>query len=166
MRSFASWGERLWRALALRPEDALALGLVLIAALAVEGLRWTRRPDPGLAASLVSSDSLFQARWRSWVEAAQARSSASPSQKQLASAGLVQAGFPQNRTAPPARLISVNRASAAQLERLPGIGPKLAAAIVAYREQHGPFRRVEDLLRVRGIGPKKLAQIRDWITVE
>ena len=53
-----------------------------------------------------------------------------------------------------------NRASAAELDRLPGIGPTTAAAIVASREREGPFARVEDLARVKGLGAAALAQIR------
>ncbi|GAB4274962.1 MAG: ComEA family DNA-binding protein [Coriobacteriia bacterium] len=56
--------------------------------------------------------------------------------------------------------IDVNRASAEELETLPGIGPVTAAAIIAERETNGPFRSVDDLLRVRGIGEKKLDAIR------
>ena len=61
--------------------------------------------------------------------------------------------------------LDINRASAEELEELPGIGPELARRIVAYREAHGPFAAVEDLLRVPGIGPVTLARIRDLITV-
>ncbi len=62
--------------------------------------------------------------------------------------------------------ININRASAEELEALPGIGPVLAARIVAYREEHGPFRSVEDLLRIPGIGPATLERIREMITVD
>jgi competence protein ComEA len=50
--------------------------------------------------------------------------------------------------------LDVNRASAEELRALPGIGPALAARIVAHREEHGPFRAAAELERVRGIGPK------------
>lgn len=62
-------------------------------------------------------------------------------------------------------LISPNRSEAAQLERLPGVGPVLAERIVAHREAHGPFETVEDLLDVPGIGEAKLSAIRDLIAV-
>jgi competence protein ComEA len=62
-------------------------------------------------------------------------------------------------------LIAINRATIAELEALPGVGPVLAGRIVAYREEHGPFRAVEDLLDVPGIGESKLASIRDLIRV-
>lgn len=61
--------------------------------------------------------------------------------------------------------VDLNRATAEQLDSLPGVGPATAAAIVAYRDQHGPFATVDDLLRVRGIGPAKLDAIRTLVTV-
>jgi competence protein ComEA len=62
-------------------------------------------------------------------------------------------------------LIDVNTASAAQLDELPGVGPTTAEAIVAHRDEHGPFLAVDDLLDVRGIGEAKLEQLRDLVTV-
>lgn len=62
--------------------------------------------------------------------------------------------------------INVNKATIEELSTLPGIGPKTAQAILAFRDEHGPFKSVEDLLRVRGLGPKKLAAIRERITVQ
>ncbi len=61
--------------------------------------------------------------------------------------------------------VDVNRATADQLDELPGVGPATAEAIIAHREQHGPFGSVEDLLDVRGIGEAKLDQLRDLVTV-
>jgi len=60
-------------------------------------------------------------------------------------------------------LVDLNTATAEQLDALPGVGPTTAAAIVAYRSQHGPFRSVDDLTDVTGIGPAKLAQIRPHV---
>ncbi len=61
--------------------------------------------------------------------------------------------------------VDINRADAAALESLPGVGPATAAAIVAHRDTHGPFRTVEGLLDVRGIGPAKLDQVRPFVVV-
>ena len=61
--------------------------------------------------------------------------------------------------------ININTASAAKLESLPGIGPSLAKKIVEFREAHGPFVTIEDLLNVSGIGQAKLEGIRDLITI-
>lgn len=61
--------------------------------------------------------------------------------------------------------VNLNTATAEQLDALPGIGPATAAAILADRQANGPFRSVDDLGRVRGIGDAKLAQLRDLVTV-
>ena len=64
----------------------------------------------------------------------------------------------------PVGRIDPNRASVAELIRLPGIGPSLAGRIVADRDQHGAFASAEALLRVRGIGPKTLDRIRGFLS--
>jgi len=61
--------------------------------------------------------------------------------------------------------IDINRAELWLLEALPGIGEVLAQRIADYRSENGPFRRIEDLLKVSGIGPATFEQIRDYITV-
>ena len=68
------------------------------------------------------------------------------------------------RAGTPTRRVDVNRASAAELEALPGIGPALAQRIVADREVNGPFRRPQDLRRVAGIGEKTVAKLLPYIT--
>jgi competence protein ComEA len=60
--------------------------------------------------------------------------------------------------------VNVNRAGIPELETLPGVGPAIAAAIVDDRERHGPFGSVEDLMRVRGIGPAKIEAIAPLVT--
>jgi competence protein ComEA len=65
----------------------------------------------------------------------------------------------------PAAAIDINKATAHELQKLPGIGPGLARQIVAYREKHGPFRRVEDLMVIKGIGFKKWKEIRPFVRV-
>ena len=62
-------------------------------------------------------------------------------------------------------LIDLNNASAQDLEILPGIGPSLAAAIVSYREDNGPFGSVDEVDKVPGIGAKTLDAIRALVTV-
>ena len=62
-------------------------------------------------------------------------------------------------------LININTASAGELETLPGIGPSLAKRIVEFREQNGPFKKNEDIMKVRGIGEKNFLKIKDLITV-
>jgi competence protein ComEA len=61
--------------------------------------------------------------------------------------------------------INLNTATADQLDALPGVGPTTAAAIIDYRTRHGPFRSIDDLLDVRGIGPAKLDGFRDLVVV-
>lgn len=61
--------------------------------------------------------------------------------------------------------INLNTATEAQLDALPGIGPAKARAIVEYRKVHGPFRRAEDVQKVKGIGPSIWNQIKDKVTV-
>ena len=68
-------------------------------------------------------------------------------------------------TAAPSGPIDLNRASADELDALPGVGPATAQAIVAHREANGPFSSVEGLLDVRGIGPAKFESLRDLVTV-
>lgn len=62
--------------------------------------------------------------------------------------------------------IGINAATAADFERLDGIGKVLAARMVAYRTEHGPYQSVDDLLNVSGIGPKRLAAIRERCVVD
>ncbi len=65
----------------------------------------------------------------------------------------------------PSGPLDLNTATAEQLDALPGIGPATAQAIVEDRARNGPFRTVDDLARVRGIGPAKVEALRDLVTV-
>lgn len=71
---------------------------------------------------------------------------------------------PDDATSAPVGPVDVNRATAAELDRLPGVGPATATAIVTERERNGPFVSVDDLERVPGIGPAKLDALRDLVT--
>jgi len=73
------------------------------------------------------------------------------------------AGRPAGGASRPSAPLDLNRATAAELERLPGIGPALAARIVAYRDSAGDFGSADELLRIRGIGPVLLARLRPHI---
>lgn len=59
--------------------------------------------------------------------------------------------------------ISINSASAAQLEELPGVGPAIAGRIVEYRQANGGFKSIDEIERVKGIGPKKLESMRPYL---
>jgi competence protein ComEA len=73
-------------------------------------------------------------------------------------------GAPATDAAEPSGPIDVNVATIEELDRLPGVGPSTAAAIVTERERNGPFLGVDDLERVPGIGPAKLEALRDLVT--
>jgi competence protein ComEA len=62
-------------------------------------------------------------------------------------------------------VVNINTASASDLEALPGIGAKTAARIVEYRQKNGPFKKVEELMNVRGVGEKNFLKLKPQITV-
>jgi competence protein ComEA len=61
--------------------------------------------------------------------------------------------------------VNLNTASAVDLEALPGIGAKTAARIVEYRQKNGPFKKIEELMNVRGVGEKNFLKLKPQITV-
>ncbi len=61
--------------------------------------------------------------------------------------------------------ININSADTATLSQLPGIGPKTAAKITAFRTEHGQFKSLNDLTQVKGIGDKKLAKITPFLEI-
>ncbi len=65
-----------------------------------------------------------------------------------------------------ALLININTADVAELDKLPGIGEATAKKIIAYREQNGNFKSIEDIMNVSGIAEKKFEKLKDYITVE
>jgi competence protein ComEA len=90
--------------------------------------------------------------------------------------GCIKRDFTQQPNLPPPNLsstqqtskppININTASAAQMEKLPGVGKALAARIVEHRETYGPFRRAEHLIIVRGFSDKRFRALQELITVE
>lgn len=116
-------------------------------------------------AGLVLSFALGLVIWHlSSAGAAESRVAAPP----MESAALEEVGervLPADRELLPDERIDINRASAEELRLLPGIGESLSAAIVRYREEHGPFTSPEQLMEVPGIGEKRYEAIRDLIVV-
>jgi len=66
---------------------------------------------------------------------------------------------------PPAKPIDLNAATFKELQELPGVGPVTAQRIIEARQKSGRFRRVEDLLAIRGISTKRLDALRPYVTV-
>ncbi len=67
---------------------------------------------------------------------------------------------------PPAHPINLNTATATDLQQVPGIGPSTAQKILDTRKSYGAFKSVDDLLAIKGIGPKKLEKMRKYLTVD
>ncbi|MBI2834899.1 MAG: helix-hairpin-helix domain-containing protein [Acidobacteria bacterium] len=76
---------------------------------------------------------------------------------------------PQNAPAPATKSaqapVNLNSATQAQLESLPGIGPKTATRILEYRQKNGGFKKIEELMNVKGIGEKSFLKLKALITV-
>jgi competence protein ComEA len=71
-----------------------------------------------------------------------------------------------SQTAPaPASPINLNTATAADLEKLPGVGPATAARIIEYRQKNGNFKKAEELMNVQGIGEKTFLKLKSLVTV-
>ena len=62
-------------------------------------------------------------------------------------------------------VVNLNTASATDLEGLPGIGAKTAARILEYRQKNGPFKKVEELMNVRGVGEKNFLKLKPQLTI-
>jgi len=77
--------------------------------------------------------------------------------------GLLPAAFAKKK--PPAHPININTAGASELQQVPGIGPSTAQKILDTRKSYGAFKSVDDLLAIKGIGPKKLEKMRKYLTI-
>ncbi len=72
---------------------------------------------------------------------------------------------PPAKAAPATAIVNLNTATVTQLDALPGIGPKVAARIVEYRQKNGAFKKIEELMNVKGIGEKNFLRLKPYITV-
>jgi comEA protein len=84
----------------------------------------------------------------------------------LLAAPIISAGQAQPPAKPaPAAAVNINTATAEQLDALPGIGAKMAARIVDYRQKNGGFKKLEDLMNIQGIGEKNFLKLKPLITL-
>ena len=123
------------------PQETKALIFLLIALLVGSGITLYKRSHPQFAPELMMEKSP-----QSTVH--------SPPQKDSLSGESIN------------KKISLNQATSEELEVIPGLGPILSQKIIEYREAKGSFRKLEDLMQVSGIGPKKFEQIKDYLTLE
>ncbi len=72
---------------------------------------------------------------------------------------------PVTATVVSTEVVNLNSATAAQIASLPGIGPKTADLVVQYRQKNGPFKKIEEIMNVRGVGEKSFLKIKDRLSV-
>ena len=78
---------------------------------------------------------------------------------------LLVGSFSEAKKKPPLHPINLNTASSTELQEVPGIGPVTADKILKMRKSYGPFKSVDDLRAIKGIGPKRLEKMRKYLTV-
>ena len=88
-----------------------------------------------------------------------------PAAAQQKAAGSSSRAASAKPAATPAAPVNLNTATQAQLEALPGIGRKVAQRILEYRQKNGSFKKVEDLMNVKGIGEKSFLKLKPVITI-
>lgn len=161
-RALLAWrsGSSAWTKPALRVMLAAA-ALFALAAIgkcatsgAVQAATAVATVEPALSAALAAS------------ETASVASAPSPSASAPAPAAPEPSAAARHGPASPDDPVVLNQASPEDLQRLPGIGPKRATAIVALRTKLGRFRQIEDLLRVRGIGRATLKRLKPLVRLD
>jgi len=141
-----------------------ALALVLLSILGAGGLQSAGASPEALTVATVVSPSPTTATPASVAPGAS--SSALVASSATAQRGAVDCEVDAPRGVTSDGRVVLNVASASELRTLPGVGPARAAAIVALRERLGRYRRVEELLRVRGIGRRSLQKLRPLVVVD
>lgn len=143
----------------------LFLGMALIVGASVRSMRGgPEQPSADVRAALERQDSLFAEH--ALRPTTSSIAGAEASMEGNGDAPLNDGKQPDASGVSSASRIDINAADARTFERLPGIGPATAKKIVEHRDRHGPFVRAEDLLKVKGIGPKKFEQLRQFIIVK
>ncbi|HLV67641.1 MAG TPA: ComEA family DNA-binding protein [Polyangiaceae bacterium] len=161
----STWAPLLGKAL------GVVLGMLVLAAI---GAFATKRGVPAHSVALAAAPAAVPERPRPAPSAAASGARVPCAPSPAGSASAARSASPA--TAPPADgrppaltedgKVILNRAGLAELQKLPGVGAKRAQAILALREKLGRFRRVQDLLRVRGIGPKSLKKLAARIVLD
>lgn len=136
--------------------------IIIVFALAVAGHYVKYYFFPPAAADFSEFQKKFVEKRRQILSAAAEDSLSADSRARSGTAAPTKAvGSPANRTS----AVNINRADRQALETLPRIGPAMARRIIEYRQRHGPFRKKEEIMRVRGIGPKTFEKLKPLITV-
>lgn len=155
------WIFRLQQHLALTQSEArVLLVLALLFGLGLGAQQWQAHPRPLPPAAYADATQHFQQ-----ASSENIAPTAAPTAVEAEEPTSKPRKTYRKKALPPAP-IDLNTATAGDLQRLPRIGPKLAARILAYREAHGSFRRVQDLTRVRGIGQKTLTKLAPYLVVQ